>query len=94
MVEETRRVELALGSYQKFIAGNEGMSSVVQRRCLRASRDMTRGTVLMRKDIDVLRPATNGAIKPSDLSKVIGATLIEDISCGEELRWSVIKTES
>ena len=94
MVEETRRVELALGSYQKFIADNEGMSSVVQRRCLRARRDMTRGTVLMRKDIDVLRPATNGAIKPSDLSKVIGATLTEDISCGEELRWSVIKTES
>ena len=94
MVEETRRVELALGSYQKFIAENESMSSVVQRRCLRASRDMTRGTVLMRKDINVLRPATNGAIKPSDLNLVIGATLTEDIRCGEELRWSVLKTDS
>jgi N-acetylneuraminate synthase len=94
MVEETRRVELALGSYRKSIAENERMSSVVQRRCLRAGRDMARGTVLTRKDIDVLRPATNGAIKPSDLSKVIGATLTEDISCGEELRWSVINAES
>jgi N-acetylneuraminate synthase len=94
MVEETRRVELALGSYRKSIAENESMSSVVQRRCLRASRDMARGTVLVRSDIDVLRPATNGAIKPSDLSKVIGATLTEDISCGEELRWSVIKAQS
>jgi len=90
MVAETRRVELALGAREKIITENEQMSVVVQRRCLRASRDLKRGTVLQRQDISVLRPATGGAIKPDEINLVIGATLTEDVNYGKELRWSAL----
>ena len=94
MVAETRRVELALGAREKIITENEQMSVVVQRRCLRASRTLKRGTVLQREDISILRPATGGAVKPDEINLVIGATLTKDVNYGEELRWSVLISQS
>jgi N-acetylneuraminate synthase len=88
MVEETRQLERALGSPDKFIAGNEQETKVVQRRCLRAAKDLESGDVLTREMIDVLRPATPGAIKPNELSAVIGARTRTAISKGAELRWT------
>src|SRR4030066_663647 len=41
MVEETRLLERSLGSPDKFIADNEVQTAIVQRRCLRAARDIT-----------------------------------------------------
>jgi N-acetylneuraminate synthase len=38
--------------------------------------------------IDVLRPATPGAIKPYELEKVIGTRTIRAITAGQELRWT------
>ena len=72
MVEETRLLERALGSPDKFIAGNEQETKVVQRRCLRAARDIKAGETFTREMIDVLRPATPGAIKPYEIANVIG----------------------
>ena len=40
MVERTRELERALGSPEKFVAGNEMETVVIQRRCLRAARDI------------------------------------------------------
>jgi len=57
MVEETRLLERALGSADKFIADNERETAIVQRRCLRAARDIKAGEVFTRDMIDVLRPA-------------------------------------
>ena len=88
MVEETRQLERALGSADKFIAGNEQETSVVQRRCLRAARDISEGEVLDREMIDVLRPATPGAIRPNELEHVIGTRAIRPITAGQELRWT------
>jgi N-acetylneuraminate synthase len=87
MVEETRLLERALGSADKFIAGNEAQTSIVQRRCLRAARDIRSGEVLTREMIDVLRPAAPGAIKPSEIPEVLGARALCDIPMGKELRW-------
>ncbi len=88
MVEETRLLERSLGSADKFIAANEQQTSIVQRRCLRAARDIHAGEVFTREMIDVLRPATPGAIKPSEISSVIGTQALHDISFGKELRWT------
>ncbi len=87
MVEETRQLERALGSPDKFIAGNEQETKIVQRRCLRAARGIRAGEVLSRDMIDVLRPATSGAIKPHELLQVIGVRALRDLAQGEELRW-------
>jgi N-acetylneuraminate synthase len=37
--------------------------------------------------IDVLRPATPGAIRPDQVNKVIGTRAIKDLPAGKELRW-------
>ena len=88
MVEETRLLERALGSPDKFIAGNEQETKVVQRRCLRTARDIQAGEVFTREMIDVLRPATPGAIKPYELPNVIGTRALQNIPSGKELRWT------
>ena len=87
MVEETRLLERALGSADKFIAGNEQDTQVVQRRCLRAARDIQMGETFTREMIDVLRPATPGAIKPDQIPNVIGTKALHDMPMGKELRW-------
>ena len=88
MVEETRLLERALGSPDKFIAGNEQDTKVVQRRCLRTARDVKAGEVFTREMIDVLRPATPGAIKPYELPNVMGTRALQNIPSGKELRWT------
>lgn len=87
MVENTRRLESALGSSDKVVAGNEMETVVIQRRCLRAARDIKAGEAFTREMIDVLRPATPGAIKPAYIQEVIGLRARMDIPIGKELRW-------
>jgi N-acetylneuraminate synthase len=88
MVEETRLLERSLGSSDKFITDNEQDTKVVQRRCLRAAREIKAGEVFTRDMIDVLRPATPGAIKPHEIQNVIGAKALADMPRGKELRWT------
>ncbi len=88
MVEETRLLERALGVADKFITENERETSIVQRRCLRAARDIKAGEVFTREMIDVLRPATPGAIKPDQIQSVIGTRALIDMPKGKELRWT------
>ena len=88
MVDETRLLERALGTADKFIGGNEQETQIVQRRCLRAARDIKAGETFTRDMIDVLRPATPGAIKPDQIPKVIGTKALQDIPYGKELRWT------
>jgi N-acetylneuraminate synthase len=88
MVTATRQLERALGSANKTIADNEHDTVVVQRRCLRAAQDIRVGQTLTREMIDVLRPATPGAIMPYDIEQVVGLTARQDIPAGQELRWT------
>jgi len=79
MVTATRQLERAMGSANKTIAENEADTVVVQRRCLRAAQDIRAGQTLTRGMIDVLRPATPGAIMPYDIDLVVGLTALHDI---------------
>jgi sialic acid synthase SpsE len=88
MVENTRLLERALGSADKFVAENEKDTAIVQRRCLRAARDIRGGETLSREMIDVLRPATPGSIMPYEIQSVIGTRAVSDIPAGKELRWT------
>ncbi len=88
MVAETRLLERSLGSPDKFIAENEEQTAIVQRRCLRAARDIKAGESFTREMIDVLRPATPGAIKPDQIENVIGTKALHDFAYGQELRWT------
>lgn len=87
MVDRTRELERALGSAEKVITGNEKETSIIQRRCLRAAREIKAGEIFTREMIDVLRPATPGAIKPDQIKNVVGTRALKDIPMGKELRW-------
>ncbi|MFL7893355.1 MAG: N-acetylneuraminate synthase family protein [Anaerolineales bacterium] len=88
MVDRTRELERALGSPDKRVMANEEQTVVVQRRCLRASRDISAGETITREMITVLRPATPGAILPYEIDRVIGTRSIAAIPAGKELRWT------
>lgn len=88
MVENTRQLERALGSGDKFVAGNEQQTVVLQRRCVRAARDLKAGERLTRETITALRPATPGAILPYEIDQVIGTVALHDIPAGKDLRWT------
>src|SRR5512143_2851774 len=88
MVQETRILERSLGQPDKSVADNELETDIIQRRCLRAARDIRAGEVFSRDMIDVLRPATPGAIKPHEIAWVVGKRALVDLPYGKELRWT------
>lgn len=87
MVENTRQLERAMGSGDKFVAENEKQTVIIQRRCLRAAHTIRSGEVITREMIDVLRPATEGAILPYEIDAVIGTRALIDLETGQELHW-------
>jgi N-acetylneuraminate synthase len=88
MVERTRELERALGSADKQVCENEKDTVIVQRRCLRAARDIRAGETFTREMIDVLRPAAPGAIQPHEIPSILGARALHDLPFGKELRWT------
>jgi N-acetylneuraminate synthase len=90
MVDRTRELECALGSPAKTVEDNERETVVLQRRCLRASRNLSSGTVLQPEMLEALRPAPRDAVMPFDLPRVLGKTLIHDLAAGEYLKWNML----
>jgi N-acetylneuraminate synthase len=90
MVDRTRELELSLGSPDKRVAENERDTVVVQRRCVRAGRDIRSGETLNREMLDVLRPATPGAIMPFEIDRIIGCRTTTDIPAGEAIHWTML----
>ena len=90
MVDRSRELERALGLKNKRLAENETETVVIQRRCLRAARDLAAGEILKRKDIAVLRPAAPGAIMPYEVDRVLDSRILIDLPAGAELRWELL----
>jgi N-acetylneuraminate synthase len=93
MVERTRELERALGSSVKRVADNERETVVLQRRCLRAARKIKVDEVITREMVDVLRPATPGAIPPKEIEAVVGTKAGADIPAGEALFWTKLVSD-
>jgi len=88
MVAQVRILERSFGSPMKHVADNEQDTYVVQRRCLRAARAIKAGEVLTEDMIEILRPATPGALMSWDLGRVIGMKARTDMPFGKDLRWT------
>lgn len=88
MVDDTRRLEAALGDGIKGVEKNELKTAVLQRRCIRAARDLDAGTRLAREDLEVLRPAPADAIPAHDVSAAVGSTIARSLVAGEHLTYA------
>ena len=88
MVEQVRILERSFGSPLKRVADNERDTYIVQRRCLRAAREIKAGEVFTAEMIEVLRPATPGALMSWDIERVIGMKARTDLPFGKDLRWT------
>lgn len=90
MVDRTRELEFALGNPVKKVEENEAETVVVQRRCVRAARDLPAGIVLARDMLSVLRPAPRNGIFPYDIDRLIGKRLAVDLAEGDYLKWEML----
>lgn len=87
MVERTRELENALGDGIKKIEKNEKQSVIVQRRSLRAIRNMRIGDTIMVKDLEPLRPIPSDGIAPYEINLIIKKKLIKPLKKGEHITW-------
>ena len=87
MVVRTRELESALGDGQKRVEGNETDTVVLQRRALRATKDLSIGDIIEEQDLFPLRPCPVDAIQPYELSLLLGKQLSANIAEGDIIRW-------
>jgi sialic acid synthase SpsE len=91
LVERTRELEAALGDGIKRVEPNEQETVVVQRRALRATRDLRAGETLAAGDLFPLRPCPPDAVDPAHLDEVVGKRLRSDVPQDEALRWADVE---
>lgn len=88
MVDRSRELEAALGSGVKKIEKNEIETVVLQRRSIRVKENLSQGTVLEAKHLEVLRPCPPDGLPPYCLSEVVGLKLQKNYEKGEHLKWT------
>jgi sialic acid synthase SpsE len=90
MVDATRELERALGNGIKQVEENEKDTVTIQRRSLRASKNLEPGHTISIDDIEVLRPCPDGALEPRQLENLIGRTLRTPMAKGDHYGWRSI----
>ncbi len=88
MVEATRELEAALGDGVKRVEANEDQTVVVQRRAVRARRDLAAGEPITDEDIEMLRPCPAGALTPAQAGGLVGRSLKGPKAAGEAFWWT------
>ena len=86
MVDRAGELHRALGDGAKRIQDNEQETAMLQRRCLRYTASLPRGTRLQREHLFPLRPAVADGFAPHRLDEVIGAVLARDVVEEDPLR--------
>jgi sialic acid synthase SpsE len=90
MVGRTRELEQAMGDGTKRIEANEQQSVQVQRRSLRATRELVVGERLAAGDLEALRPIPSDGIEPYRLGELVGKTLKRALAKGAHITWDHI----
>ena len=72
MITRARELEAALGDGFKRVEPNEAKTAIVQQRALYLSKDVPIGQLLKPTDIEALRPAPDGSVKPYMVEQVLG----------------------
>lgn len=91
MVDTSRELEAALGGTEKRVEPNEADTVMLQRRCVRAARDLSVGEAFEADSVEVLRPATPGALLPEDVNLLQGRRVRRPLVYGQEVTWSDVE---
>ena len=91
MVDSSRLLEASLGSPIKKVEDNEMETVVLQRRAVRAIRDIKAGETLQREMIEFQRPCPADALKPNEYKSHVGKTFQMDIVSGSHIQSSDLK---
>jgi sialic acid synthase SpsE len=91
MVERTRELENSLGTTLKKVEENEKETVVLQRRAIRANKNLYAGDKICEDNIDFLRPCPQDALPPYFFEEIINKELVENIQSGDYIKWKSIK---
>ena len=86
MVGATRELEAALGPHEKRVMDNEKETVVIQRRALRAKRDLLPGHRIERDDLVALRPCPPDGVPPYRIAELLGHSILREIESGDCVR--------
>lgn len=90
MVDSSYELLSALGDGIKRVEQNETQSQIVQRRCIRVSKSLAKGSIIEEKDLIYLRPISENGVHPYEKNLFIGKELLFDIQAGEHLTKKMI----
>ena len=85
-VEDPEALRLAVGDGVKRLEPNESGTVIVQRRAIRAAKDLRSGQMLTRADLVVLRPCPTDALPPYRIGELSGRPLARALPAGECVR--------
>jgi len=91
MVNNTREIESALGDGIKKIEKNEVATKTVQRRSIRASKDISKGTVIKKDMLSYLRPCPSNAVDPSQKKLILNKKLKRSLKTEDIIRLKDVK---
>ncbi len=83
MILRSRELELSLGNSLKKIEKNEKNSVIVQRRSIRASKNLYKNSKLSFTDLIFLRPCPKKSLNPYEYKKILGKKLKINIKKGD-----------
>ncbi len=79
MVDRTRKLESSLGTSTRKVEDNEKETVVLQRRCIRANRDIKQGEKILKEYLEYQRPAPAGSLSPENERYIVGKKALKDI---------------
>lgn len=85
MVDRTEELMWSLGDGVKRIEDNEKQSLIVQRRSIRATKDLAPGDLISTDSFEALRPIPEGGLPPHQLQELTGKKMIKPLQAGEHL---------
>ena len=91
MVESNRLLEAALGNTIKKVEDNELETVILQRRAVRAVKNLKIGELVSRNNIEFQRPCPSDALKPNEFQKFKNKKLLKSIKSGDIIKISDIE---
>ncbi|MBT5400637.1 N-acetylneuraminate synthase [bacterium] len=91
MVDRTRELENALGLETKKVEDNEQETVILQRRSIRAKKDLMVGDLIYESDLEFLRPCPEDGLPPYELKNILNKKLTKGVKSGGYVKWTNIK---